>query len=573
MSVAGTKKLQAILVRAGVLTEEQAATFATTAQQEGRPISSVIVRSGALSERDLLATIAGAAGVPPIDLTKVHTSEDVLQSMSQETAAAYGVFPVSKVDDVMTIAVANPFDVMKIDDLRLITGCTLRMLVSTEEAIRTAIGKTYDAGGKQQMKDLLGEVEGKNLDLAEAEEDTRVDLDALSSEESPIVKMVNLVIFEALKMRASDIHVEPGEKKVRIRFRVDGVLREGPSPPKKMQNPIVSRLKVMAHLDIAEKVKPQDGKFQIRFEGRTIDFRVSVLPVVHGEKVVCRVLDNTAVTHALESLGFEEKALRDFQTAIRRPYGMVLVTGPTGSGKSTTLYAAVREVVSPEINIVTVEDPVEYTMEGVNQVPINLKRQVTFAAALRSILRQDPNVILIGEIRDAETMEIAVKAALTGHLVLTTLHTNDAPSTITRMKDMGCDPFLVASSVLVVSAQRLARALCASCREPVSLPVERLVEIGFRPEEAQGASLHRAVGCARCNAGFRGRFALLETMPMTEELKRMVVEGRSTDEIKRKALEQGMLTLRRCAIQNALRGKTSVEEVLRVTMPDGGVTA
>jgi type IV pilus assembly protein PilB len=569
MSVAGSKKLQAILVKAGVLSEEQAATFAATAQQDGRPISSVLVRSGVLSERDLLATISGAAGVTPIDLSRVHVPEEVLAAIPQETALAYGVFPVSKIDDVLTIAVANPFDVMKLDDLRLITGCTLRMLVSTEETIRSSITKSYDAGGRQQMKDLLGEAEGKQVGFAEVEDDGRVDLDALSSEESPIVKVVNLMIFEALKVRASDIHVEPGEKKVRIRFRVDGVLREGPAPPKKMQSAIVSRLKVMAHLDIAEKVKPQDGKFQIRFEGRSIDFRVSVLPVIHGEKIVCRVLDNTAVTHAMESLGFEEKSLRDFAGAIRRPYGMVLVTGPTGSGKSTTLYAAVRELVSPETNIVTVEDPVEYTMEGVNQVPINPKRQVTFASALRSILRQDPNIILIGEIRDAETMEIAVKAALTGHLVLTTLHTNDAPSTITRMTDMGCDPFLVASSVLLVSAQRLARSLCQGCREPAQFPVERLVEIGFRPEEAQGATLHRAVGCARCSAGYRGRFALLETMPMTEELKRMVVERRPLDEIKRKALEQGMLTLRRCAILNALRGKTSIEEVLRVTMPDG----
>ena len=569
MAGAGAKQLRTILVRAGILTEDQATSYAATAVQENRPLSSVLVRAGVVTERDLLATIARSASAVPVDLARIHVPEDVMKTLPQETALAYGVFPVSKVDDVLSIAVANPFDVMKIDNLRVVTGCTLRLLLSTEDSIRTAISRAYNASGAQ-MEELVGQVEGKRLELAEEEEEeARVDLDALSSEESPVVKMVNLLIFEALRMGASDIHVEPGEKKLRVRCRVDGVLREVTPPPRQMQAAVVSRMKIMAHLDIAEKVKPQDGKFQIKFEGRLIDFRVSVIPVVYGEKVVCRILDTSTLSLSLDSLGFESKALRDFTNAIHRPYGMVLVTGPTGSGKSTTLYAAVRDLVCVETNLVTVEDPVEYSMEGVNQVPVNPKRGVTFATALRSILRQDPNVILIGEIRDTETMEIAVKAALTGHLVLTTLHTNDAPSTVTRMLDMGCDPFLVASSVLVVSAQRLARTLCTACREPVSYPVERLIEIGFRQEEARAATVHKATGCPRCHGGYRGRFALLESMPMTEELKRMVVERRPMLDIRNTALAQGMLTLRRCGILNALRGRTSIEEVLRVTMSDG----
>ena len=569
MSPAGMKKLRTILVRSGALTEEQADTFYATALRERRPLSSVIVRAGALSEHDLLGVVARAAGTVPVDLQRLRFDEDAKRVVPQETAVSYGVFPISKLEDVLTIAVSNPFDVMKLDDLRLVTGCTLRLVLSTEDAIRAATSRVYSEG-RAEMEQLVGEVEGKTLELAEAPtQEEGVDLDALSSEESPVVKIVNLLIFEALRVGASDIHIEPFEKRLRVRYRVDGVLREVPSPPKGVTSAIVTRIKIMARLDIAEKVKPQDGKFQIRYEGRTIDFRVSVLPVTWGEKIVCRILDTSALSLSLDSLGFEPKAFQDVDTSIHRPYGMVLVTGPTGSGKSTTLYAAVRRIVKIETNIVTVEDPVEYTMEGVNQVPINPKRGVTFASALRAILRQDPNTILIGEIRDTETLDIAVKAALTGHLVLSTLHTNDAPSTMTRMTDMGCDPFLVASSVLVVAAQRLLRTLCTGCREPAEVTPERLREVGYGEEELAKVTLYRAAGCPRCNLGYRGRFALLETMPITEPLKRMIVERRSAEDLRVLALAEGMLTLRRCGLSAAAIGRTSLEEVLRVTMPDG----
>ena len=566
--VAGTRKLRTILVGAGVLSEADASNHAEAAARESRPFASVLVGAGVLSERDLIGHVARSANLPPIDLSRLTVNEELLQVIPQDVALDYGVFPVAKVGDVLTVAVADPFDVLKLDDLRIITGCTLRAVVSTEDAVKGAVERAFSPG-ETRMQELLGDLEGSDLELKEGEvPDERVDLSELSSDESPVVKMVNALIHQALKEGASDIHVEPFEKKVRVRYRVDGLLRDTIAPPKRMQSSLVSRIKIMSNLDIAEKFKPQDGKFQIKFEGRQIDFRVSCLPVVHGEKVVMRILDASKLALSLDKLGFEQKALDDYRTAIQRPYGMILVTGPTGSGKSTTLYSALRELMSDDTNIVTVEDPVEYQIEGVNQVPVNPKRGVTFPAALRSILRQDPDIILIGEIRDAETIDIAVKAALTGHLVLSTLHTNDAPSTVTRMCDMGLDPFMVASATLLICAQRLGRTLCQHCREPHHVPEETLIGSGFTPEEAATAKLLKAVGCPRCSGGYKGRFALLETMAMTEEVKRRIVNRDSVLDLKKQAVEQGMLTLRRCGILNALRGRTSLEEILRVTMPD-----
>jgi type IV pilus assembly protein PilB len=418
----------------------------------------------------------------------------------------------------------------------------------------------------------MGEMGDHGIELKKEDASVEeLDLEAIAAghDESPVVKFVNLVIYQAIKDRVSDIHIEPFEKFVRVRYRADGVCYETYRPPKALHNSIVSRIKIMCAMDIAERRRPQDGKFQIRVEGRQIDFRVSVLPTVHGEKVVLRVLDGGNLALALETLGFEPKALEDFKAAIASDYGMILVTGPTGSGKSTTLYSAVKEILTDEMNFVTVEDPVEYQVLGVNQVQVSEKRGLTFAAALRSILRQDPDVIMIGEIRDTETIEIAIKAALTGHLVLSTLHTNDAASTISRMVDMGVDPFMVASSTLLVSAQRLARRLCKYCKGPLEAPKERLLAVGFLESEVETAQLFRPVGCGRCKQGYAGRFALLETMPLNEDLKRMIVEGRSAMDIKNRAVtEHGMITLRRCGVLNVIRGNTSIEEVLRTTMPD-----
>jgi len=388
---------------------------------------------------------------------------------------------------------------------------------------------------------------------------------------SPVIKLVNMLIVKAIKERAADIHIEPFEKHTRVRFRVDGVLHEDMCPPKRIHNATLSRVKIMAGLDIAERKLPQDGKFQLKIEGRQVDFRVSILPVVHGEKAVLRILDKGNLALHLEDLGWEQEALSAFREAITAPWGMIMCVGPTGSGKTTTLYSGLKEVTSVEDNLITVEDPVEYQLDGINQVQVNPKRGRTFAAVLRSILRQDPDTVMIGEIRDLETAEIAIQAALTGHLVMSTLHTNDAPSTITRMVDMGIDPFMVAASVVLVVAQRLARKLCDKCKKIEEYPTESLQKIGFLPEEIESAQLYAppAGNCSVCaNIGYRGRFAVVEVLPLNEQVKRLILDGASAIDLKIEAMEQGLMTLRRVGILNALRGRTSVEEVERVTMED-----
>jgi type IV pilus assembly protein PilB len=542
---------------------------AEAAAQSGKSVTTVLVEQKTLGEGELLGVLAESLGVPPLDLDRMDWPADVSDWLPENLARKASCVPISRLGGVLTIAVGNPFDVVRYDDLRLTTGCDLRLALALDTQIPRALEKLYRRG-EAALQQLLEE-DDPELAVKEQVDEDVVDLadSADGAEDAPVIKLVNLIIYNAIKAKASDIHVEPFEKKVVVRYRTDGVMAEAMTPPKKLQNAITSRLKIMASLDIAEKRRPQDGKFQVKVQGRQIDFRVSVLPTVHGEKVVCRILDSTNLALSLDSLGFETEALRDFKEAIDSPYGMILVTGPTGSGKTTTLYSAVKEILTPEMNFVTVEDPVEYQMEGVNQVQVNVKRGLTFAGALRSILRQDPDIVMVGEIRDTETIEIAVRAALTGHLVLSTLHTNDAASTVTRMCDMGVDPFMVASSTLLVSAQRLVRKLCDHCKAPQPAPVDRLRSIGFSEEEIAGRpELFRAVGCPRCSGGYAGRFAILETLPVRDDVRRLVVEGASALQIKHLALENGMVTLRRCAIRNAIRGRTSVDEVLRVTMDD-----
>ncbi|MBI1851723.1 MAG: Flp pilus assembly complex ATPase component TadA [Planctomycetes bacterium] len=566
------KRLRVILQKTGAVAEAEIERCSGLSRKENKPLSTVLVQGDLVRESDLLGLLAREARIPPVDLGKVEVDTDVLDSVPQNVAKDYGIFPISKVGDVLTVAVSNPFDIVGLDDLRILTGGELRLVLSTEDAIHRAVDKAYNADAKAMTEIFEGTID-PNLEFSDEDLNAEnINFADLTAEGSPVVKLVNLVIFKAIKDRASDIHIEPYEKKLRIRYRQDGILSEAFSPPKKMHNAILSRIKILSNLDIAERAKPQDGKFQIRVEGRQVDFRISVLPTIHGEKCVMRILDAENLALSLDLLGFEPQALENFRKAIHQPYGMLLVTGPTGSGKSTTLYSAVKEIYSIESNMVTVEDPVEYQIDGVNQVHVNPKRGLTFASALRSILRQDPNVILIGEIRDAETLEIAVKAALTGHLVLTTLHTNDASSTVTRMVDMGLDPFMVASSVLLITAQRLARKLCEHCKEPMDLPPrERLTRMGFFESEIDspdGFTIFKAVGCPRCVQGYRGRFAIMETLVLNDDLKRLVVGGKPAIEVKKRALEQGMVTLRRAGLLNALRGRTTIEEVLRVTMED-----
>jgi len=566
------RKLRSLLLKSGRLDDAKLNEAQQQAEKDKLPLTAILTSKDLVSEKEIIGLIAKHINLPPIDLEKLEIDGAMANELSQELAEDHGVVPIAKVGNVLTIAVSDRFDVFKLDDLKIATGLHLRSVVSTAEAISRSFEALYNPGQDQMNALFDSAVREENVDVKEVkDDDDATELSALSEDGSPVVRLVNLIIYQAVKGRSSDIHIEPFERVVRVRYRLDGVLREAFNPPKRMMNAIASRIKIMSQLDIAEKRKPQDGKFRITLDGRNIDFRVSSLPTVYGEKIVMRILDTSHLALTMEGLGFEPKALEDYQEAVKSPYGMILLTGPTGSGKSTSLYAAVREIVSPEENFVTVEDPVEYKMDGINQVSVNVKRGLTFAAALRSILRQDPDKVMIGEIRDTETIEIAVKAALTGHLVLSTLHTNDAPSTITRMVDMGVDPFMIASSTLLIAAQRLVRKLCEYCREEHEVPPkERLLELGFTEEEAENPDLviHRAVGCNKCNNGYRGRFALLETMPITESVKRLILRGSSAVDIKDEAVKEGMLTLRRCGLLNVMRGKTSVEEVLRVTVGD-----
>src|SRR5262245_2546550 len=568
------KRVIRLVEEKGMVDPQKLRDAVASAEQKERTVAAVLTDSKLVDEHVLLGAIAENSRIAPIDLRLVQPEPTVLEQFPQDLVKQQGVFPVSRIGNVLTVAVTNPYDIVKLDDIRLLTGCELRIVLTLEDHLRAAVDKAYRSAQKE-VENLLENMDDGDMSLSESDDDDAdsnvLDQNALAeNEDSPVVKFVNAMIYQAAKERASDIHVEAYERRVSVRFRGDGNLREVFTPPRKMHNAIASRLKIMAALDIAERRKPQDGKFQMRIDGRQIDFRVSVLPCIHGEKIVLRLLDGGNLTLSLESMGFEEKALAVFRDAISQPYGMILVTGPTGSGKSTTLYSSVREILVPTDNFVTVEDPVEYQLEGVNQVQVSVKRGLTFAAALRSILRQDPDTILIGEIRDTETIDIAVKAALTGHLVLSTLHTNDAPSTITRMADMGVDPFMVASSTLLVSAQRLCRKLCGACREPIeSPPVERLKAMGFLDEDIMpDMQFYAPRGCPRCNQGFAGRFAILETLPMTEDIKRVVVKGGSAQDIKKIALANKMLTLRRCGLRAAAKGRTALEEVLRVTLND-----
>jgi len=561
-----SSKIRRLLIDEGVITGEQW----EEARSAGPDVLETLIRRGDVDETALMEVFGRSTGVAPVDLTAVTPDPSALEAIPSDVCKDNLILPLSKVGDVLTIAVPDPFDVILLDDLKRMTKCQVRTVFAHGRMLSAALDHSLDQGAKQ-VAAMMDEVSSAQDVEVREEGDGAEDIAATGdSGDAPAVKLANLILLRALKEKASDIHIEPGDKHVQVRFRIDGRLRAIMTPPRAILPSLTSRIKILAKLDIAERNAPQDGKFQIRFEGRNIDFRLSVLPVVGGEKSVIRILDGGSMAMALETMGYEPKSLQDIRTAIDAPYGMLLVTGPTGSGKSTTLYSCVKAVASPEVNVTTVEDPVEYRMDGVNQVPVNPKRGMTFAGALRSILRQDPDIVLVGEIRDKETADIAVKAALTGHLVLSTLHTNDAASTITRLVDMGIDPFMVSSSLLCICAQRLGRRLCKSCKVPVEDPPEqRLLDVGFLPSDLEGdLKIFQANpgGCRQCNGGYRGRFPVLETMPMSMRLRRMIVEGRSKDELKDQAESEGMLTLRRVGVLNVIRGVTSIEEVLRITL-------
>jgi type IV pilus assembly protein PilB len=570
------RKIRDVIIKRCGIAPERGDELLREADKVKKSLSEYLISESVLSEGAILSAISTETTLAPINLDTFKFQQEVVNLLSQEAAKTYGAIVLSKLGKYLTVAICDPYNLYHLDDLKRVTDSHIIPVITTDFTMKKTFDRAYRA---EQMKldEMYAEIAAagdSDIEHIEQAEDEDVDLTAVTDEGSPVVKLVNLIVANALKRGASDIHIEPFEKRVRLRYRIDGECQEvDPSPPKKMQNAVASRIKIMSEMDIAEKRKPQDGKFRLRYEGREVDFRVSILPVVHGEKVVMRILDSSSLKLNLNDLGFESKALEDFRTAVNAPYGMVLVTGPTGSGKSTTLYSAIKEVMSIDSNITTVEDPVEYQLEGVNQVPVNAKRGLTFSAALRSILRQDPDIVMIGEMRDLETAEIAVKAALTGHLVLSTLHTNDAPSTVTRLVDMGIDPFMVGSSVLLCSAQRLGRKLCKHCKVPIKLPAERLIALGLQPKDLEELGTDNIFeasknGCPRCTAGYKGRFALLETLPMSERVRRIVVSGGSAIDIKKAALEEGMITLRRVGMLNALKGVTSIENVVAITLGD-----
>jgi type IV pilus assembly protein PilB len=542
--------------------------FAKAAQQQknlGGSITSNLVKIGAITEEGLLDFLSRLYRAPKADLRSYEPNPVLTRLIPGDVATKFLALPIARNGRRLIVAMSNPSNIFGIDDIKFITGYEVEPHVAVESTLKRCIDRAYDSAGT--MADVMKGMEDELSVIDEDEADAEYSY--ASADEAPIVKLVNSLIADAVRKGASDIHIEPYEKVMRVRFRIDGVLQEMMAPPFRFKPAIISRLKIMAELDIAERRVPQDGRIKIKVLNRTIDLRVSSLPTIFGEKIVMRILDKANLNIDLEKLGFEPLAMKEFVTAIANPYGMVLVTGPTGSGKTTTLYSALSRINTPEVNVMTAEDPVEYNLDGINQVLVNEDTGLTFAASLKAFLRQDPNIIMVGEIRDFETASIAVKAALTGHLVLSTLHTNDAPSAIGRLIDMGVEPFLVASSLNLVLAQRLVRRICAACKRPVELPEEVLRELQMDGAETRGKHVSDGQGCIECNnTGYRGRQGVYEVMPMSPRVRELVLERSPSSEVKRAAIEHGMLTLRRDALEKLKRGLTTAEEVMKETATD-----
>ncbi len=565
------RKLAEILVRDNVISQEELEKALEIQEKTGASLGNILIENGYANEWEIAAAIGKQLNVPFITLSHYEIDPAILKSIPKELVRKYQIVPVDKTGDTLTVALSDPSNIYLLDELRLLTSCKIVPVISFESDIREAINRYYP-DDSSALDEMLKEISDDETALLEAlehaergeqeETDTEEEIEAT---DAPVIQLVNLIIQDAIRMRASDIHIEPYEKELRLRYRIDGVLHEMKSPPKKFQNAIISRIKIMSDLDIAERRLPQDGRFKITVSGRSIDFRVSTCPVVFGEKVVIRILDRGNLTLNLSDLGMDPEVLAGFEREIRAPWGMILVTGPTGSGKSTTLYSALNTINDPRKNIMTIEDPVEYQLHGINQVQVHPDIGLTFAEGLRSFLRQDPDIIMVGEIRDKETAEIAVKAALTGHLVLSTLHTNDAPSTINRLTNMGVEAFLVTASVNLIVAQRLVRRICENCKQTYEPPVELLHSLGLE----EGTVFARGAGCERClNSGYKGRVALYELLHLSDAMRDKIIEGISTTQLKRMAIEEGMITLRRAGLIKVSQGVTTIDEVLGVTAPD-----
>ncbi len=576
------RKIATILRKSNLVEEASFQPLIDKAAKENQLLAKLVVEAGLVDEMTLLGLVSEDAGLPPLDLDKLKVDLDLLnlanrgqELITEDMAKSQGVMAIALIGDFLTLAVANPYDVVALDNLKLQLHKQIMPVLSTERAISKCIETTYHVADKQ-MSDLMEDMPEEDDVSMEAKKEEEKDDGALEAvgDDSPAVRVVKQIFSMALKKGASDIHIEPMEKRTRVRLRIDGVLVEVFDTPKKIEKAICSRIKILTDtMNIAERGKPQDGRIQISMEGKKCDVRVSSLPLVYGEKICMRILAKGNLKD-MKEIGLEPRVYDILNRGLNLPQGMVLVTGPTGSGKSTTLYSCLKTVMNPEENVNTVEDPVEYELEGINQCHVNPKRGLTFAMALRALLRQDPDTIMIGEIRDQETIEIAVKAALTGHLVLSTLHTNDAPSTITRIIDMGIDPLMVASTVNVVLAQRLGRRLCSNCKvqmTPEELPSkEQLLALSFMAEEIEGIKLWKPVGCSLCNKGYKGRFALVECLEMNNDIRRVIIARGSDIDIRKIAIATGMISLRRAGLLNCMRGVTSVEDVISQTVADEG---
>jgi type IV pilus assembly protein PilB len=564
------------LVEDGLLSAGQIEELLERQKKEGARLVKLLVDKDKqyVSDQDLAVCMGRVLNVSPINLTRVNILPDVVELVPRDMAHNHKVVPVARLENKLYLAMADPLNVLALDDVKRLTKLEVSPMIASEKAIMEKLSAS-DAAKGGSMEDLIqdaqkkSEADGSNdtiESIRESMEEVNLDQLAASSEEAPVIKLANLVVLQAIKDRASDIHLEPFEKVMRLRYRIDGVLIDATPPPKQMQLAIASRIKIMSNLDIAERRLPQDGRMRVKVSGKDYDLRVSVLPTVHGEKIVLRVLDKSNLSASLDKLGLDEGTFKQFKSAIDAPHGLILVTGPTGSGKTTTLYSALNELNSPQWNIVTVEDPVEFQIPGINQVPTKKDIGLSFANALRSILRQDPDIIMIGEIRDTETAEIAIEAALTGHQVLSTMHCNDAPGAIARLDDMGIAPFLISSSAILSCAQRLMRRICSHCKEPVTYPAKMFEDLGIDPVMFEGVQLYRGRGCDRCKqSGYVGRMAIIEAMTITDQIRKLIIARSSTREMAKLAVNQGMRTLRMVALDRARDSTSTLEQVLVTT--------
>ncbi|MFO7982948.1 MAG: type IV-A pilus assembly ATPase PilB [Desulfuromonadales bacterium] len=563
-----SSRLGELLVRNNLITEDQLKKALEEQKSSGNRLGSSLVKLEFLSEEELSAFLSRQYGVPSINLGEFEIDPNVIKIVPAEVAQKYQIIPINRAGSTLIVAMSDPSNIFAIDDIKFMTGYNVEVVVSSEVAIRAAIDQYYDQSAS--LADVMEDLDDIDLELTSDEEDVNVTELEKATEDAPVVKLCNLILTDAIKKKASDIHIEPYEKSFRVRYRIDGMLYEVMKPPIKLKSAIISRVKIMAEMDISERRLPQDGRIKIKLPGgKDMDYRVNSLPTLFGEKIVLRLLDKSSLQLDMTKLGYEEKPLEWFKKEIHKPFGMVLVTGPTGSGKTVSLYSALAELNKVTENISTAEDPVEFNFAGINQVQMHEEIGLNFASALRSFLRQDPDIIMIGEIRDFETAEIGVKAALTGHLVLSTLHTNDAPSTINRMLNMGIEPFLVSSAVNLITAQRLGRRLCSECKVPEDIPKQALIDAGVPESDLDGTQPMKGEGCPTCNdTGYKGRVGIYQVMPMFEEIREMVLGGANTAEIKHESMRLGVKTMRESALTKMQEGVTSFEEVLRSTISD-----